>query len=69
MDASRNITQKYLSYDSKLTVFDNISSYDDYDVVPAKAIKKINVATVHKGATGVPGVLFEDSGVLYYNKY
>ena len=69
MDASRNITKKYLSYDSKLTVFDDITSYDDYDVVPAKAIKKINVATVHKGATGVPGVLFEDSGVLYYNKY
>lgn len=69
MNASRDITKTYLSYAKNLQIYDKIDSYDDYDVVPAKAIKSINVATVYNGATQTAGVIFQDGGVLYYNKY
>jgi len=47
----------------------NIQEYDDIDIPCAKAVKNIQVATVFNGNSDDPGVLFEVSGVLYYNTY
>ena len=46
-----------------------IHDYNDDELVAAKAVKAIQVATVFNGPTNGEGELFQEGGALYYNVY
>lgn len=68
-DASRTVDKGYLKYNSTLKHNNDIQTYNDHDIVPAQAIKKIAVATVYNGTSTDDGVLYQSGGILYYNTY
>lgn len=67
-DGSVNLTGK-LKFNSPSLHTKDIFDYDNDELVAAKAVKAIKVATVYNGYTDGEGELFQDKGVLYYNVY
>lgn len=67
-DGSVNLTGK-LKFNSSSLHTKDIFDYKDDELVAAKAVKAIKVATVYNGFTDGEGELFQDKGVLYYNVY